>query len=170
MFRTQEITIKDSLHNETTVLIVWLQAYNDIIYWEKWCFCPVQKFNCDFTPIFSTLWFYPRYFKMKEPLAPGPGSLQLQWSTRSTATAGPWYPLLVRQRCSDRSQAAACRLAFQPICRRLDWKSVPPASSARPRLPSPCRFWIVRSHTQSTPLLSCVPLVAQTLDVGLLKV
>ena len=38
---------------------------------------------------------------MKEPFAPGPGSLQLRWPTRSTATAGPWYPLLVRRPCSD---------------------------------------------------------------------
>ena len=38
---------------------------------ENGVFAPVQRFNCDFTPVFSTLWFYPCYFETKEPFAPG---------------------------------------------------------------------------------------------------
>jgi len=38
---------------------------------ENGVFAPVRKLNCDFTLIFSTLWFYPYYFEMKELFALG---------------------------------------------------------------------------------------------------
>ena len=42
-----------------------------IVVWENGVFAPVQKFNCDFTFIFSTLWFYPCYFETNEQFALG---------------------------------------------------------------------------------------------------